>query len=122
MKLFNVNGFEVAHEDFGFGDIVNARIIVHAGASRELDERICGVAHYLEHMFFKGTVNRGYKEINKITSELGNSNAYTGRNRTVYYLSFLEQDMDRALGILIEMLFEPAFPAEEFEKRENCYS
>jgi predicted Zn-dependent peptidase len=119
MQLHNVNGFNVAHKEFGYGDIMNARIIVNAGASRELDPKIYGVAHYLEHMFFKGTEKRNYKEINRITSELGKTNAYTSTNRTVYYLSFLQQDIEKALSVLIEMLFEPAFPEEEFEKERT---
>jgi len=98
--------------------VINLRAIVGAGSFQEKPNEF-GLAHFLEHMFFKGTKNRSYKEINRITARLGDVNAYTSYDRTVYHLSTLREHFQEATEILLEMLFEPAFPQEEFEKERG---
>lgn len=125
MSIINVNGYRVFHLQTD-NPIVNARVIVNAGAADETADAY-GVAHFLEHMFFKGTEKHSYKEINQITSELGDINAYTSRFQTCYHFTFLAEDFVPAIGILFEMTFQPAFPEDEFEKekgviKEECQS
>ena len=125
MSIINVNGYRVFHLQTD-NPIVNARVIVNAGAADETADAY-GVAHFLEHMFFKGTEKHSYKEINQITSELGAINAYTSRFQTCYHFTFLAGDFVPATGILFEMTFRPAFPEDEFEKekgviKEECQS
>lgn len=117
MDIQNINGFNVAHKKFD-GDVVNARIVINAGSQLE-DEEDFGVAHYLEHMFFKGTEKRNYKEINKATARLGDVNAYTSYGKTVYHFTFLQKDLKEALETLVEMVFHPAFPKDEFTKEKT---
>lgn len=100
-------------------DIVNARIIVGSGAYDEAAPNIYGVAHYLEHMFFKGTTKHSYKEINNLTSLYGDINAYTSRYVTVYHFSFLASNFQKAMDVLAEMVYEPSFPEDEFEKERG---
>jgi len=94
-------------------EIVNLLIITNAGSCDE-DADSYGVAHFLEHMFFKGTTKRHYKDINKISSRLGNINAFTSQRKTCYTLTFLKDDLEEAVELLCEMVFEPAFPEDEF--------
>jgi predicted Zn-dependent peptidase len=113
MKMFTCKNFPTVLLPVQ-SEIVNARVIINAGSANEEPDSH-GVAHFLEHMFFKGTLKRGYKEINQITSSLGSINAYTSRVRTVYHFSFLKKDFDEALEVLLEMVFQPAFPEDEFK-------
>lgn len=98
--------------------ITNIRFVVDAGAYLE-DESNFGAAHYLEHMFFKGTKSKTWDRVNRITSRLGNVNAYTGHERTVFHITTLSETWKEAAGILCEMFFEPAMPEDEFDKERS---
>lgn len=100
-------------------DIVNARILVGSGAYNEPTPNLFGAAHYLEHMFFKGTTKHSYKEINNLTSLFGDINAYTSRYVTCYHFSFLASNFKKAMDVLVEMVAEPLFPEDEFEKERG---
>lgn len=100
-------------------DVVNARIVFGTGAYNEASPEIFGVAHFLEHMFFKGTKHNDYKRINQLTSLYGNINAYTSRYVTVYHFTFLRENFRKAMDVLMEMVFEPLFPADELEKEKG---
>lgn len=119
METFEVNGFKVFYHRMD-SPIVNIRAIVNAGSYQETFDK-WGVAHYLEHMFFKGTEKKDYKEINKITSRLGNTNAYTDYDKTVFYINTLAdtKSFTEAFGILAEMMYEPRFDKAEFEKERG---
>ncbi len=114
INIFDHNGYTIAHQPLKEA-VANSRIIVHAGA-RDEDDDSHGTAHFLEHMFFKGTEKRDYKEINATTSRLGEINAYTSRNRTVYHLTHLPEHFEKGIDILQEMVFYPALPHDEFER------
>ena len=118
MELLKIAGFNVLYEQKK-SELATVRIVVNAGSTDEKDKKDYGVAHYLEHMFFKGTESKDYKQINMEMSEIGNANAYTHYGRTVYYLSTLGEDYIKALSLLTEMLFEPSLLEEEFEKERN---
>src|SRR4030065_439552 len=85
-KVINIiDDFTVLHEKKPT-NIINVRVVVNVGAIAESKSEY-GVAHYLEHMFFKGTSKHNYKEINRITAELGDINAFTGRDMTVFHIT-----------------------------------
>jgi predicted Zn-dependent peptidase len=100
-----------AHE----GPFTSIRFLVNAGSEDEAAGDY-GTAHFLEHMFFKGTERRGYKEVNLLTARLGNINASTGMGRTDFYINCLNGDFDEAFALLREMVFEPSLPQDELEK------
>jgi predicted Zn-dependent peptidase len=115
--MITVNGyrtFVIPHA----GDIVSARVIVNAGSAIEEDDSH-GTAHFLEHMFFKGTTKRGYKEVNKLSSALGDINAWTDFDATAYTFSFLKDNFKPAIELLMEMVFHPSFPENEFDKEKG---
>lgn len=117
-KPFQFNGLNAFFNKTGH-DIVNARIIVGSGAYNEPTPNLFGAAHYLEHMFFKGTTKHSYKEINNLTSLYGDINAYTSRYVTCYHFSFLASNFKKAMDVLVEMVCEPSFPEDEFEKERG---
>src|SRR4030042_1127115 len=113
MGILNINGFTVLHYKKPT-NIINVRVVVNVGAIAE-EKNEYGVAHYLEHMFFKGTSKHNYKEINRITAELGDINAFTGRDMTVFHITSLKSDFKQAAGILSEMFFDLVFNDDEFK-------
>lgn len=116
-EIHTVNGVKVIFVPTN-SNIVNARILVNAGSADE-DEDSYGVAHFLEHMVFKGTEHRNYKEVNKITSLLGTINAYTSNYTTCFHYSFLSDDIKKALEILFEIVFKSSLPEQEIEKEKG---
>jgi predicted Zn-dependent peptidase len=88
---------------------------VTAGGRHERAEQN-GVAHFLEHMAFKGTARRTSRQIAEEIEDVGGYiNAYTGREMTAYYARVLGPDVPRALDILADIVLEPAMPDPEIE-------
>jgi len=90
--------------------VVSTVVCYRAGAAAEPVE-LAGIAHFLEHMMFKGSAAYGPGEVDRITQSLGGSNnAYTGHDATLYQFSFaadcwleaLSIEADRMAGLLLE--------------------
>jgi len=113
-ELRQVKNFTVALTPFST-PVIDARVIVNAGSADEAADQ-WGTAHFLEHMFFKGTTKRDYKAINKVTSRLGHVNAHTSTHGTAYEIQFLLGDIAEAIEVLMEMVFLPSMPEEEAKK------
>lgn len=109
------NGFRVVTERMpGLGS-ASLGIWVDAGANHERAEQN-GIAHFLEHMAFKGTRRRSALAIAEEIEDVGGYlNAYTSRERTAYYARVLPEDVPRALDILADILREPMLAASEIE-------
>lgn len=88
---------------------------VGAGARHEAREQN-GIAHFLEHMAFKGTRRRSALRIAEEIEDVGGYiNAYTSRETTAYYARVLGQDVPLALDVIADILLEPAFEPGEIE-------
>jgi len=96
--------------------IVSVRVVCNAGS---VHEKIPGTAHFLEHMFFKGTERLNSEEINRALAKLGNSNAYTTMDRTVFYINTTQENVVEALSLLLEMLCQPTLDPAEMEKERR---
>jgi predicted Zn-dependent peptidase len=109
------NGFRVATERMpGLGSAA-VGIWVEAGTRHEAPEEN-GIAHFLEHMAFKGTARRSALAIAEEIEDVGGYlNAYTSRERTAYYARVLPEDLPRALDILADILRAPALAEDEIE-------
>ncbi len=89
---------------------------IDAGTRDELPEE-SGLAHFVEHMSFKGTSRLSARQvINRMESVGGDLNAYTGKEETVYYCSFLRQHIDRAIDLLLDITFHSTFPQHEMDR------
>jgi predicted Zn-dependent peptidase len=76
-----------------------------------------GVAHFLEHMAFKGTERRSARAIaEEIEAVGGHLNAYTSRESTAYYAKVLKEDVPLALDILADILMHSSFEPAELER------
>ncbi len=81
---------------------------------------INGAAHFLEHMMFKGTKTRTWKDIDDQLRELGAyHNAFTDHESTVYFIRVYRGYFEKALDILSDMIENSTLPKEEFEKERG---
>jgi len=100
-------------------ELATVRCIAGAGSMMEDHAEEYGAAHFLEHMFFKGTEKRDYEDLNLILGRLGQPNAYTSRVKTVYRLNCRATDIREAADMLAEMVFFSSFPEDELEKEKG---
>jgi predicted Zn-dependent peptidase len=88
---------------------------VNAGGRHERAEQN-GIAHFLEHMAFKGTAKRTALQIAEEIEDVGGYiNAYTSRETTAYYVRVLGQDVPLALDVVADILLNPVYAPEEIE-------
>ncbi|MEZ5725054.1 MAG: pitrilysin family protein [Paracoccaceae bacterium] len=88
---------------------------VTAGGRDERAEQN-GIAHFLEHMAFKGTARRTALQIAEEIEDVGGYiNAYTSRDTTAYYARVLEADTALALDVISDIVLNPSFDAREIE-------
>ncbi len=99
---------------------VGVFLIVRAG-SRDETEETAGLAHYLEHMFFKGTERRPTtRQITREIDRLGAAtNAYTDTEEVGYYAEGPATAMVQLADIICDMLSRPLFAVEEVERERN---
>jgi len=110
------NGLQVATDRIDTVDTVSLGIWVDVGTRHERAD-INGVAHFLEHMAFKGTKRRSALAIaEEIEAVGGHLNAYTSRESTAYYAKMLKEDVPLALDILSDILQNSTFEPEEIER------
>jgi predicted Zn-dependent peptidase len=79
-----------------------------------------GVAHFLEHMAFKGTANRSAVDIAEAIEDVGGHiNAYTSREQTAYYVKLLKEDLPLGVDIIGDILCHSSFDADELERERG---
>lgn len=85
--------------------------------TRDEPEHQQGMAHFVEHLLFKGTVKRkAWHILNRMENVGGDLNAYTNKEETVIYSAFLKEHFSRAIELLTDIVFHPTFPQNEIEK------
>lgn len=91
-------------------------VIVNAG-SRDEAATEHGMAHFIEHMLFKGTrKRRSVQIINRLEDVGGELNAYTSKEETVVYAGFLKEYTPRAIELIADLVQNSTFPDKEAEK------
>jgi predicted Zn-dependent peptidase len=84
--------------------------------SRDEPAPVAGASHFLEHLLFKGTPGRSARQIAEVIDAVGGEmNAFTAKDQTAFYLRVLVDDMDVALDVLCDIMWDPAFRVEELE-------
>ncbi|ARO13923.1 hypothetical protein BVG79_00571 [Ketogulonicigenium robustum] len=109
------NGFRIATEVMPGLQSATIGIWVNAGGRHEAEAEN-GIAHFLEHMAFKGTKTRSALQIAEAIEDVGGYiNAYTSRETTAYYARVLSGDVPLAMDIVSDILLNPTFDLNEIE-------
>ncbi|MDO6725660.1 pitrilysin family protein [Cognatishimia sp. 1_MG-2023] len=109
------NGFRVATEHMPGLQSASVGVWVTAGGRHETPKQN-GIAHFLEHMAFKGTKRRNALEIAEAIEDVGGYiNAYTSREVTAYYARVLKEDVPLAMDVIGDILMNPVFDPKEIE-------
>lgn len=88
--------------------------------TRDEDPLLNGIAHFTEHMLFKGTSNRSAWQINNFLEKLGGElNAYTTKEETVIHATVLKEDLPKAVELLADLAFNSLFPDKELLKERE---
>lgn len=112
------NGLRVASEDSG-SPTATVGLWIDAG-SRFENARNNGVAHFLEHMAFKGTSKRSQTDLELEVENMGaHLNAYTSREQTVYYAKCFSKDLASAVEILSDIITNSTLGEQEIERERG---
>lgn len=99
-------------------DIISFRIFVKTASCDESPKEY-GIAHFLEHMFFKSTKNHTYQELSTLFDEMGTQkNAYTGTHTTCYYFKCLKNVFEQNVKLFAEMFFNISYKQEEINNEK----
>lgn len=112
------NGIRIIHYRVS-SHIAHCGLFINAG-SRDEKAVEHGMAHFIEHLIFKGTKKRrAHHIINRLETVGGEINAYTSKEETCIHTSFLKEDFERALELISDMTFHSVFPEKEIEKEKE---
>ncbi|WP_309668274.1 pitrilysin family protein [Tabrizicola sp.] len=113
------NGFRIVTEAMPGLKSASIGIWVGAGGRHELPQQN-GIAHFLEHMAFKGTKRRSALQIAEEIEDVGGYiNAYTSREMTAYYARCLSADVPRALDVISDIVLNPVFRKADIETERH---
>ncbi len=112
------NGIRLVHSRIP-GLVAHCGILINAGSRDETDQEH-GIAHFIEHMLFKGTKKRkAYHILSRLEDVGGELNAYTTKEETVVHASFLKDDYERAIELISDITFNSTYPEKEIIKEKD---
>jgi zinc protease len=118
-KKTQSNNLETLFVNSAGASAATVQIWFRAGSALE-DESNQGIAHFLEHMFFKGTPTRPGSQIaHEIETYGGEVNAFTSFDYTCYYINTPNTHIKQSLEILLDMVSNPEFKQEELEPERD---
>jgi len=113
------NGIRVVHQHIPSTNIVHCGLFLGIG-SRDETTINQGIAHFWEHMAFKGTRRRTSIDIIKSLDSIGGElNAFTDKEKIVFYASARDRYFERAVDVLTDITFQSTFPVKELEKERG---
>lgn len=113
------NGIRIVHKQIQNSKIAHCGFILDIG-SRDENPGQQGLAHFWEHMAFKGTEKRrSFQIINKLDNLGGELNAYTSKENICFYASVLDDHTEKAFDLLTDITFKSTFPENQIEKERN---
>lgn len=113
------NGLRIVAEEIPYVRSVSLGVWINAGSRME-DETNYGIAHFIEHMLFKGTENRTSRQIsNDIDYYGGNINAFTTEDHTCFHVKMPSNHIDRGIDVLADMIINSKFDTEQIEKEKT---
>jgi len=109
------NGLRIIHAP-NQSAVAYCGFAVDAGTRDEADNEQ-GMAHFVEHLLFKGTKKRhAWHILNRMEHVGGDLNAYTNKEETIVYSAFLAEHFPRAVELLSDIVFHSTFPQHEIDK------
>lgn len=113
------NGLKILSQKVNNCSTVTLGYVVKCGSYNE-DESNLGIAHFTEHMLFKGTYNRSKEDINyDIESVGGVLNAYTSFDHTKYWCTIPSMHIETGIDVLSDLIWNNTIPKNEFDKERN---
>lgn len=113
------NGIRIVHQEVNHTRIVHCGFVLNIGSRDESKEEE-GIAHFWEHMAFKGTKRRkAFHIINRLESLGGELNAYTTKEKICFYSSVLKEHYGKAAELLFDITFNSTFPQKQIEKERQ---
>jgi predicted Zn-dependent peptidase len=112
------NGIRLVHKHVD-SIVAHFGIIINTG-SRDEEIQEQGLAHFIEHVIFKGTSKRkSYYILSSMENVGGELNAFTSKEETCIYSSFLSKFYQRAIELISEITFDSTFPEKELKKEKD---
>lgn len=112
------NGIRCIHRPVA-SHVSHVGLFINAGSRDELPHEH-GMAHFIEHVFFKGTGRRkSFHILSRMDDVGGELNAYTSKEETVVHATFLNEHYSRALDLVADIVFNASFPTKELEKEKT---
>mgnify|MGYP001946383894 CR=1 FL=1 len=120
LNSFNLsNSIRCIHQQVDTSEVSHFGITIKAG-SRDETEQEQGLAHFIEHCIFKGTTKRKpFHILSRLDAVGGEINAYTTKEETCIYGSFLNIYYERAIELIADILFNSTFPSHEIQKEKD---
>ncbi|WP_194974194.1 M16 family metallopeptidase [Aquiflexum lacus] len=113
------NGIRIVHQEVTHTRMVHCGFVLNIGSRDESKEQE-GLAHFWEHMAFKGTKKRkAYHIINRLESLGGELNAYTTKEKICFYSSTLKEHFPKAAELLCDITFNSTFPKKQIDKERQ---
>jgi predicted Zn-dependent peptidase len=113
------NGLTILTEKIPYIRSVSIGVWIKSG-SRDESKEANGMAHFLEHMLFKGTKRRSAREIARSLESVGGYlNAFTSKEQTCFYADILDTQISKAVDVLSDMICHSVFAPKELEKERQ---
>ena len=113
------NGIRIVHNHITTTKIVHCGIMLDIG-SRDENETNQGIAHFWEHMAFKGTRKRkAFHILNRLESLGGELNAFTDKEKILFYASLRDEYFERAVELLTDITFDSVFPESQITRERQ---
>ena len=114
------NGLQLVHQYINHDSAVaHLGLIINAGSRDELKKEN-GLAHFIEHVIFKGTHKRkAFHVLSRLEDVGAELNAYTSKEETVLQAAFLNQHYERSIELMADIIIHSTFPQKELDKEKE---
>src|SRR5687767_11037813 len=113
------NGLRLITETMPHVRSVTIGVWLMRGSRHESDSN-AGIAHFVEHMLFKGTATRSAEDIAQAIDSIGGQlDAFTAKEYASYYIKVLDEHLPLAVDLLSDIVLRPAFSAEEIDREKK---
>jgi predicted Zn-dependent peptidase len=118
-KTVLTNGIRVVTETIPYVRSISCGVWINVG-SRDEDEDMNGISHFIEHMAFKGTKKYSNLQIARSLESVGGYlNAFTTKEHTCFYARILDVHLNKAIDVLSDIVQHPIFDPKEIEKEKS---